>query len=151
MIQDVIIKKLTTHPDERGFFREILRIKDDFDPTHIGQISHSLVYSGVVKAWHAHKIQTQWNYVMTGLIKVCLYDNRPDSPTYKELMEFLVGDNHPTSAYFFPVGVVHGYKVVNGPMNILYITSGTYDLNDEVRIPHDDPSIGYNWASSSIS
>jgi len=151
MIQGVKVKTLTTHADERGFFREVLRMSDDFKVNDIGQISHSLVYTGVVKAWHAHKIQSQWNYVVTGLIRVALYDNRKESKTYKNLMEFLVGDNQSAQYYFFPKGVVHGYKVVVGPMNILYVTSGVYDLNDEIRIAHDDPSIGYNWISSSIT
>ncbi len=30
MIDGVTFKKLETHLDERGFFREIIRVKDDF-------------------------------------------------------------------------------------------------------------------------
>ena len=59
-IEGVVVKKLKTHADERGFFREIIRETDDFSSAGFGQFSHSLVYSGVVKAWHAHKIQSQW-------------------------------------------------------------------------------------------
>ena len=150
IIQGVMIKELITHADERGFFREIIRVTDDFFKDGLGQISHSLVYSGVVKAWHMHKKQTQWNYVTSGLIKVALYDTRPQSPTFKKTMELLIGDHQPARVYSFPPGVAHGYRCLNGPMNIIYITSGIYDLSDEIRIPHNDPSINYDWITHSI-
>jgi len=57
MIEGVMTKELTTHADERGFFREIIRITDDFFAEGFGQLSHSLMYPGVSKAWHIHKTQ----------------------------------------------------------------------------------------------
>lgn len=150
MINGVFIKNLTTHTDERGFFIEIIRITDDFFKEGFGQLSHSLVYPGIIKAWHFHKKQTQWNYVVSGLLKVALHDMRPDSPTYRETMEFLTGDNQPVQAYAFPPRVAHGYKCIHGPMHIIYVTSGVYDPEDEGRIPHDDPEIGYDWLKGPI-
>jgi dTDP-4-dehydrorhamnose 3,5-epimerase len=145
MINGVELDSLKIHPDERGYFREILRFNSLNSEEKIGQVSHSLVYTGVIKAWHAHKYQTQWNYVSSGLIYVALYDNRNDSITRGKTMKFMVGENHETKFYRFPPGVLHGYKCLNGPMNIIYITSGIYDIDDEIRIPHDDNSIGFNW------
>ena len=145
MIEGVIIKELVTHTDERGFFREIFRFSEEFEKISVGQLSHSLVKEGVVKAWHGHKEQFQWNYVVSGKIKVALYDNRSESSTYWETMEFLVGDDEKPRAYYFPPGVLHGYKCLKGPMQIVYVTSGVYDLSDEVRIPYDDREIGYDW------
>ena len=149
LIEGVIVKKLKTHFDERGFFREIIRETDDFFSAGFGQLSHSLVYPGVIKAWHAHKIQSQWTYAASGTLKVALYDLRKDSKTYQQTTEFLVGENAQQAVYFFPPGVAHGYKCVNGPANVVYLTSGQYDLEDEVRISHDDPEIGYDWLAES--
>jgi dTDP-4-dehydrorhamnose 3,5-epimerase len=145
MISGVVFKDLVTHTDERGFFREIIRVTDAFFAEGFGQWSHSLVYPGVVKAWHTHKIQTQWTYVACGLLKVALHDCRPDSPTYRETMEFLAGDNQPACVYRFPAGVAHGYRCINGPAHVFYLTSGVYDPLEEGRIPHDDPAIGFDW------
>jgi len=145
MIDRVFVKELITHSDERGFFREIIRVDDDFFKDGFGQLSHSLVHKGVIKAWHGHRSQAQWNYVISGLIQVALHDYRPDSKTFGETMTFLAGENQPAQVYYFPPGVLHGYKCLIGPMNIIYVTSGVYDLSDEVRIGHDDPGIGYNW------
>ena len=61
MITGVEFTKITSHTDERGYFREMIRSNDLFVKEGIGQISHSLVHKGVIKAWHAHKYQTQWN------------------------------------------------------------------------------------------
>ena len=150
MIEGVIFKELITHSDERGFFREIIRSTDSFFSPGFGQLSHSSVHPGVLKAWHGHRHQTQWNHVLTGLIKVALHDSRPDSMTYRETMEFMAGDHQPVRVYAFPPGVLHGYVCLQGPMNILYVTSGVYDLNDEIRIPHDHESIGYQWENFTL-
>lgn len=143
MIDGVIIKKLESHCDGRGFFRELIRCSDAFFAPGFGQLSHSLVNEAVVKAWHAHVAQSQWNYVVNGLIRVALYDNRKESETYGELMEFECGDGSEPLVYFFPPGVLHGYKCLAGPMNIIYVCSGTYDLNDEIRIGHSE--VDYDW------
>ena len=145
MIDGVKIIKLTTYGDERGFFREIFRFTEQFEGVPIGQMSHSLVKEGVVKAWHGHVYQSQWNYVVLGKIIVALWDNRKESPTYRETIEFLMGDGEAPKAYFFPPGVLHGYKCLKGPMQIIYVTSGFYDIKDEIRISKDDPNIEYNW------
>lgn len=134
MIDGVIIKTLLTHKDDRGFFREIFRFEEEFGPLLIKQLSHSLVREGVVKGWHGHKYQSQWNYVITGKINVALYDNRHESKTYGEIMHFEAGDNSEISAYYFPAGILHGYKCILAPMNIIYVTSGVYNLDDEIRI-----------------
>lgn len=145
MIEGVQVCDLATHADERGFFREIVRVTDPGFSAGFGQLSHSLVREGVIKAWHLHKRQTQWNYVVCGLIKVALHDTRPASPTFRQTMELLAGDDQPACRYSFPPGVAHGYKCIRGPMHIIYVTSGVYDLDDEQRLPQDDPEIGYRW------
>jgi dTDP-4-dehydrorhamnose 3,5-epimerase len=143
MISGVVVKNLETHADSRGYFREIIRQTDEFFSPGFGQFSHSFVKQGFIKAWHGHKIQTQWNYVVSGAIQVALYDNRRVSKTFGEIMEFQCGNTLPAQVYMFPPGVFHGYKCIEGPMNIIYITSGTYDIDDEERMPSD--SVNYNW------
>ena len=150
MIEGVQIKELVTHADERGFFREVIRSTDPFFAAGFGQLSHSLVLPGVLKAWHAHKRQAQWTYLAAGELDVVLHDTRPDSPTFRKTVELLLGDRHAARAYVMPPGVAHGYRCVNGPAHVIYVTSGTYDPDDEVRIAHDDPAIGIDWTSRRI-
>ncbi len=145
MINGVAFKKLETHLDERGFFREIIRVEDDFFEEGFGQWSHSLMYPGVIKAWHIHNKQTDWWYVCTGVLKIVLYDKRSKSATYRQTLEMMLGDGYEPSILKIPPGVAHGCKCLSGPTNLLYITSHIYDPEDEGRIPHDEPEIGYDW------
>ncbi len=141
-IEGVEIKDLATHPDERGFFREVIRETDSFFG-HFGQLSHSYMHAGTAKAWHVHRKQTDWWYVL-GALKVVLHDLREGSPTRGKTMELLMGDRYPARCVKIPPGVAHGCRALE-PTHLLYVTSSVYDPQDEGRLPHDDPSIGYDW------
>ncbi len=146
MIDGVMIKELVRFPDERGFFEEMIRKTDEFFVEGFGQVSHSFMLGGVVKAWHIHKTQVDWWYIVRGVIKVALYDARESSKTYKELNEFTVGaEGKPNKIIKIPPGVAHGLKVVEGPADLVYVTSGIYSKDEEGRIAYDDPGIGYDW------
>lgn len=145
LIQGVWLKSLITHADERGFFREVLRTTDDFFSEGFGQWSYSLSHTGVIRAWHWHRLQTDWWFVPVGVLKAALYDLREESPTYGVTNEFMMGDNYDPMVLKIPPGVAHGFKVVQGPACLSYITSRVYDPADEGRIPHDDDTIGYDW------
>jgi dTDP-4-dehydrorhamnose 3,5-epimerase len=146
MIQGVIIKKLEKHPDERGFFEELVRHTDPvFEGEKFGQLSHSRMHVGVVKAWHVHKTQIDWWFVLTGTIKAVLYDTRKNSDTFKEIQEFVLGEKGEDIMIRIPPGVAHGLKVLEGPSDLIYVTSSIYKIEEEGRIPYDDSEIGYDW------
>lgn len=150
MIDGVVLKKLETHADDRGFFREIIRATDDFFAEGFGQWSHSLMYQDTAKAWHIHKQQIDWWYVGSGVLRVALHDTRENSPSYRKTIEILMGDNQPSQVLKIPPGVAHGCKCLSGPVHLFYVTSCVYDPNDEGRIPYDDPVIGYDWLKGPV-
>lgn len=150
MIDGVLTKLLIRHPDERGFFEELIRISDPFFKEGFGQLSLSLMHEGVVKAWHVHKTQVDWWYTATGTIKVALYDGRESSPTYKQLEEYLLGEGGQQIILKIPAGVIHGCKILKGPAHLIYVTSSQYSKGEEGRIPYDDPSIGYDWIQGKL-
>jgi dTDP-4-dehydrorhamnose 3,5-epimerase len=143
VIEGVDVKELITHADERGFFREIIRETDGFFG-HFGQWSHSLMYPGTAKAWHHHREQTDWWYVI-GSLKVALYDLRPDSATKGELVELFLGDRF-ARCLKIPPGVAHGCRALE-LSHLLYVTSNVYNPDEEGRLPHDDETIGYDWTA----
>lgn len=144
-IEGIVFKELETYPDQRGFFREIIRSTDSFFAEGFGQWSHSLMFDGVAKAWHLHRIQTDWWYIATGVLRVGLCDMREQSPTYKKTMDVLMGDLQPARILKIPPGVAHGCKTIQGPVNLFYITSHTYNPDDELRIAYDSPEIEFDW------
>jgi dTDP-4-dehydrorhamnose 3,5-epimerase len=145
MIDGIVLKELVTHSDDRGFFREIIRVTDDFFHEGFGQWSHSLMFNGVIKAWHFHRIQTDWWYVVNGVLRVGLCDMRPESSTYRHTMDFLMGDLQPSWTLKIPPGIAHGCKTIHGPVNLLYMTSHVYNPADEIRIAYNDPDIDFDW------
>ena len=146
MIDGVVIKELVKHPDERGFFVEMIRKTDEFFAEGFGQVSHSFMRKGVVKAWHIHKTQVDWWYLVNGVIKAAMYDLRKQSKTYRKLMEVTLGrPAEPARALKIPPGVAHGLKVLEGPANLVYVTSSPYTKDEEGRILYNDPDIGYDW------
>ena len=155
-IYDVIIKELVSHGDERGFFREIVRCTDDvFKDAKFGQLSHSHMVKNTVKAWHYHNIQFDFWYIPTGLVKVILYDDREESPTYGVHQEFTVGDTltYPEAKALcirIPTGVLHSCKVLSESADLFYITSETYNPQDEGRYPYDNGPYKYDWGENVI-
>jgi len=145
MIDGVATKILARLPDERGFFEELIRVSDPFFKEGFGQLSRSFMHEGVVKAWHVHKTQIDWWYILSGTVKVVLYDTRSDSKTKGQIQEFVLGENGDDLILKIPAGIAHGCKVLKGPSHLVYVTSSVYNKEEEGRIAYDDPTIGYDW------
>lgn len=145
-IKGVKSKEMIKHSDDRGYLMEILR-SDDHLLDKFGQVSLSVSYPGVIKAYHYHKNQDDLWFFLAGNAQVVLYDRREDSATRGERNIFYLGEDNPV-LLTIPRGVIHGYRVLgNQSATILYITSEPYNQNnpDEYRLPWNDPQIGFDW------
>ncbi len=153
-IHDVIIKSLKSHPDDRGFFREIIRSSDPlFSNGVFGQWSHSKMQENVVKAWHYHHVQTDWWYIPMGTVHTVLYDNREESPTYKNKLIIPMGESSKGGyevCVRIPPGVLHGCRVITDEAHLFYITSHTYNPNEEGRFPYNADFVGHDWGNDVI-
>ena len=146
MIEGVRWKKLKVIPDERGRLMEILRSDDELF-LKFGQVYMTTTYPGVVKAWHLHTKQTDNVACLQGMIKLALYDARPDSPTKGEVNQFYLGIHNPLLIQI-PPGVYHGWMcvsqeeavVVNIPTEVY-----NYDSPDEHRLDPHENDIPYDW------
>lgn len=146
MIDGVKVKKLRVIPDERGRLMEILRADDEVFQK-FGQVYMTTAYPGVVKGWHYHKKQYDNMAVVKGMMKIVLYDARPDSPTHGEVNEFFVGEHNPLLIHIPPY-VYHGFKCISSEESIVINTpTEPYDYSqpDEYRVPPHDESIPYTW------
>lgn len=146
MIAGVAIKPLRLIPDQRGFLMEVLR---DDDPLfhRFGQCYISATYPGVVKAWHAHQVQTDNFCCVHGNVLVGLYDGREDSPTRGEVHKLVVGEQN-RSLVQIPPGVWHGWVCLGTEMSlVLNVPTEHYNYQepDELRRPWDDPAIPFEW------
>lgn len=146
MIDGVLVEDLTVIPDERGYLMEMMRA-DSPGYVKFGQVYMTVVYPGVVKAWHYHRKQTDNFVCVSGMAKIGLFDHREGSPTRGETNTFVMGYQR-QRRITIPPGVYHGFTAVGTePAAIINIPSEMYDYEnpDEFRRPYDDPAIGYNW------
>jgi dTDP-4-dehydrorhamnose 3,5-epimerase len=146
LIEGVAVRGARVMPDERGRLGEIMRADDPWF-TKFGQTYFTTTYPGIVKAWHFHKKQTDHFYVAKGLIKIALYDERKDSPTYGEVNEIYLGEHRP-GLVRIPPGIQHGWMCVGETeAYIINVVSEMYDYAnpDEFRTPPHDNHIPYDW------
>lgn len=143
-IAGVVSRALATHVDDRGYFREIVRLSDSALGT-CAQLSATMSYPGVIKAFHYHEQQNDLWYCAAGMIQAVLYDRREGSPTRGQTQVVAMGTHQPVTL-FIPRGVVHGYKVLgHRPALVIYATNREYHQGDEFRLAHNDPEIGFDW------
>lgn len=146
MIDGVVVKNLKVIPDERGFLMEMIRADDPFFEK-FGQTYMTVVYPGVVKGWHYHKVQVDHFCAVKGMAKVVLYDGREGSPTRGEVNEYFMGEKNPI-VLRIPAGVLHGMKGIGTePAYIVNMPSEVYryDDPDEFRVHPHDNDVPYSW------
>ena len=109
------------------------------------QISAALSLPGTIKAFHIHRLQTDYWSPASGMFQVALVDLRPDSPDFGKRNTFYAGVLRPWRI-LIPPGVGHGYKVISHePAMLVYVTNRTYNPADEGRIAYNEPGINYDW------
>ncbi len=144
MIHGVSSHPLRRIPDERGVVLHMLR-RDDPWFEGFGEIYFSTVYPGVVKGWHLHKRMTLNYAVVSGTIKLVLFDDRAESPTKGELNELLIGDNN-YSLVSIPPYVWNGFKGVGVTPSILAnCATEPHDPDEIQRLDPFDNHIPYDW------
>lgn len=111
-----------------------------------GEIYFSTVHPGVIKAWHLHSEMVLNYAVISGSVKLALYDERDDSPTKGEVQEMVVGDGNYVLVQI-PPGVWNGFMGVGTETAIVANCSTTaHDPQEISRVDPLDNHIPYDWA-----
>jgi len=146
MIHGAAIRALTVRPDERGRLFEVLR-HDDSDFKRFGQVYITTAHPGIVKAWHCHRLQTDYFCLIEGRARFALYDGRPESPTHGEIVEIFCDSERP-KLIVIPALVHHGFKNI-GEHDVICLNCPTEAYNhadpDEIRVDAFDNDIPYDW------
>ena len=146
LIDGIQVRTCKVIPDERGRLGEIMRADDPWFEK-FGQVYFTSTLPQVVKAWHYHKKQTDHFYVIKGLVKIGLYDDRKTSPTYGEINQLYLGEHSPGMVKI-PPGVQHGWMCVSQTeAYIVNVVSEMYDYQnpDEFRTHPHDNHIPFDW------
>jgi dTDP-4-dehydrorhamnose 3,5-epimerase len=146
MMDGIIIRDLVKNVDERGYFAELLRQdwRDLLGEDKVVQLNLSYSYPKIVRAWHRHLLgQVDYFICIEGAIKVCAYDDREGSKTYRELDEIVLSEERLRVARI-PGVLWHGYQSIGvKPIKLVYGVNCLYDSKnpDEERRPWNDPKI----------
>jgi dTDP-4-dehydrorhamnose 3,5-epimerase len=144
VIDGVEVHPLRRIPDERGSVMHMLR-RDDPWFKQFGEIYFSTIYPGVIKAWHLHTKMTLNYAVVSGMIKLVLYDERQDSPTRGELMEIYTGEQN-YCLVTIPPDIWNGFKGMGiAPAIVANCATEPHDTDEIVRIDPSSDRIAYDW------
>jgi dTDP-4-dehydrorhamnose 3,5-epimerase len=148
LLDGVRIDSVAIWPDDRGHFMEVQRLGRGLAtlfPPSTTQVSATVTYANVVKAFHYHFRQYDCWTVVKGMLQVALIDLRRQSSTFGQRNTLYVGETRPWQV-LIPPGIAHGYKVIGRDSSVLvYVTSQFYDPTDECRIAFDDQRLAYDW------
>jgi dTDP-4-dehydrorhamnose 3,5-epimerase len=145
-IDGVFVKDLIVHPDQRGRLFEILRSDDDIF-RKFGQVYITTAYPGIIKAWHYHKVQTDYFSCILGKSRLVLYDPRTNSPTKGNLAEYILGPDDPRLV-MIPPEIYHGFQCVSKSEAIMInIPTEPYNAAkpDEYRLDVFSAEVPYIW------
>ena len=145
-ISGVVVNDLKLLPNDRGRLMEIQRA-DEPDFPGFGQAYVTSTYPGVIKAWYRHEIQIDQIAVITGLLKLVLYDTRDNSSTEGVVQELVLGDLAPRLIRI-PPGIWHGFQAIGDHEAFaLHLNTVAFDpaRPDEERLPSDSDVIPYRW------
>ncbi len=128
----------THYADDRGWSL-MNQLQGAMSPE--GQINFSVQYPGVVKAWHRHRLQTDFWICLTGHIKVGVHDQGTGAA-----WSIVIGEKRP-GVVVIPPPLWHGAATVGDtPAGLLYYVTHAYDpaSPDEERAA-PDAFAGFPW------
>jgi len=147
MIEGVVIGRRTTLTDDRGTLCEILGPHNAVNEAPLVYVYQFTIRPGKCKGWHVHYLHDDRIFVSQGHVKVVLYDNRPDSPTYGLVNEIYRTELDRT-VMVIPRNVFHAHENV-GTTDALFVSMPTrayqHDDPDVHRLPLDTDLIPYQF------
>lgn len=146
-IQGLVLIKRPTNEDDRGFFREPVRIKGVEEATGVqfavAQMNHARSSKNTLRGIHV----APWNkliYVTRGKVQVVLVDLREGSETYKKFESVVIGDEN-KSSIFIPKGMGNSYLVLSDDADYVYLTDEEWSPGKEYGVAWNDPTLNIPW------
>lgn len=145
-IAGVTVTPLKIIADDRGAVMHMLRA----DQPHFqafGEIYFSKVNPGVIKAWKRHREMTQNLAVISGAMRLAIYDDRSNSPTRGRVQTLEIGPAVKYVLIKVPPGLWYGFACIgNAPALIANCTNIPHDPGEADGLPADTEEIPYSWA-----
>jgi dTDP-4-dehydrorhamnose 3,5-epimerase len=150
-IQGLVFHPIRPVPHEDGHVTEVARASWTDLPDPVVQVHLTTTFPGRVRAWGLHQASTDRLFVVSGLVKIVVFDGRNDSPTFGRLNEFTVSEKNP-ALLTIPSNLYHGWKNI-GTSEAIIINMPTrmynYEAPDALDLPWDCEAaariVPYRW------
>jgi dTDP-4-dehydrorhamnose 3,5-epimerase len=150
-IDGVIFRPTRPVPHEDGHVTEVARATWEILRAPVVQVHITTTFPGRVRAWGLHPLGTDRLFVVSGLVKIVLFDGRKASPTLGALNEFVVSEKNP-GLLIVPPNLYHGWKNIgHNEAIIINMPDRMYDYEqpDALDLPWDSEAaariVPYRW------
>lgn len=147
LIEGVVMQSSVTHVDDRGTLCEIMSPHRPVHPAPLVYVYQFTIRPGKIKGWHIHHLHDDRIFLSQGQVRVVLYDNRPESPTFGCVNE-IYRSEHDRTVMVIPAHVFHAHENI-GTTDALFVSMPTRAYNhaspDVYRLPIDTDQIPYSF------
>lgn len=146
MLENLVLMPCRKLPNARGYLQEILR-GDQAPGFAPGQVYVTCTHQGIVKAWYKHRIQFDTFFVLQGVMRLVLLDDRRESASYQRVQEIELRAEQP-QLLKLPPGIWHGFQSLMGDLVVLHMNSQPFmfEQPDEERVGLDAPGMPACWS-----
>lgn len=140
LLDGVVLRRTRPVPHEDGHLTEVARTDWAELVNPIVQVHVTTTLAGRVRAWGLHQRSTDRLFVVSGTVKIVLFDGRTDAPTHGQFNEFVVSERAPV-LLCIPPNLYHGWK------NIGTTEAAIINMPDRAYL-HDGPdALDLPWDS----
>lgn len=141
-IPGLLIYQRETNEDERGFFKEIIELRDIEKvlgkKINVTQWNHSKSVPNVIRGFHSEP----WEkiiYVAKGNALAVIVDFRTDSPTFGKVVKIPLGEDNRNTIYL-PVGMGNGFcSLGTEDTEYMYMITGYFEGKPTPAVSYKDP------------
>ena len=151
-IEGVQFRPTRPVPHEDGVLTEVVRASwDVLEDRPLSQVHITTTFPERIRAWGLHQVSIDRLFVVSGLVKVAVFDGRLDSPTHGRVFEVVLSERNP-GLLIIPPDLYHGWKNI-GVTEAVIINMPTemydYENPDALDMPWDSDAarrlIPYTW------
>ena len=144
--KDLFLIKNTTHKDQRGYFKELIReikLKKKF-PFLVMSFSKK----NVVRGLHIQTKKPQGKFitVIKGKIFDVALDLRKKSKTFGKIYSCVLSEKN-SNSIFIPPGFAHGFQSLDRETYVIYSCTKYRDKKSEITIDLNDKNLKIKWPS----
>jgi len=147
-IEGVRIERLSIHADPRGILTPVIDVRDSFWDEPIVYAYRFSILPGRIKGWGMHHLQTDRYFIVSGDVRVVLFDGREDSSSAGSIVQVNFTDRTP-GLVKIPPGVWHAdQNWGETEAHVVNLPTRPYepDNPDKYRIDPHSGTIPFDWS-----